>query len=226
MPRLDVWLVENGLFTSRQTAKRAIKNGHITVNDRVAKPSTWIKGDEDIRVTSSNLDTPLGYTKLKQLNSRFNNQLIEAGKYALDIGSSAGGFLIYLLEKGSKAVTGIEVSEEFIDQLVQLAEKYKQLSIIIGDAFQIDPSDIGEIGSFDLLLIDVTTDSSGTTTLIERYSPILKSGGYLVAAIKSKYSISLLNELTDTITHFGYTKIQYTILDESHQEVHLVARRK
>ncbi|MCK5389335.1 MAG: TlyA family RNA methyltransferase, partial [Candidatus Thorarchaeota archaeon] len=31
MPRLDVWLVENGHSSSRQVAKRAIKEGLVTV---------------------------------------------------------------------------------------------------------------------------------------------------------------------------------------------------
>jgi 23S rRNA (cytidine1920-2'-O)/16S rRNA (cytidine1409-2'-O)-methyltransferase len=223
MTRLDVWLVENGLFTSRQAAKRAIKKGHITVNGKIAKPSTRIKGTEDIHITKDNLDRPIGYAKLDQLDAKYS--LLTSKKHALDIGSSAGGFLIYLLEKGY-TVTGIEVSEEFIDQLNRLVADNHNLSIVIGDAFQIDPADITSIGSLDLLLVDVTTDPDGTVDLIEQYSPLLMTGGHLVAAIKSKKDTTLLEHLFDSIESLGYTELHYEVLDESRKEIHVIARRK
>ena len=51
MPRLDVWLVENGHFSSRQVAKRAIKEGMVIVDGKQCKPSKKMSGDEEIVIS-------------------------------------------------------------------------------------------------------------------------------------------------------------------------------
>ena len=63
MPRLDIWLVSNGYFSSRQIAKRAIRAGHVTINGIKTKPSKFVTGDETIEVSSVSVDFPIGYTK-------------------------------------------------------------------------------------------------------------------------------------------------------------------
>ena len=110
MPRLDSWLVEQGYFSSRQAAKRAIRAGHVKVNGEPAKPSKQIRNSESVTVSKESLDTPVGYLKLKQIDDAIGN-VVTSTALALDIGSSAGGFLRYLAECGATA-TGVEVSEE------------------------------------------------------------------------------------------------------------------
>jgi len=56
VPRLDVWLVEEGLFSSRQAAKRAIKDGLVSVNGIQVKPSKQVSGQEEIVVSSEARD--------------------------------------------------------------------------------------------------------------------------------------------------------------------------
>jgi len=68
MPRLDVWLVENGHFSSRQVAKRAIKEGMVTINGTQCKPSKQVSGKEDIKISSDFVDMPMGYHKLKEID--------------------------------------------------------------------------------------------------------------------------------------------------------------
>ena len=90
MPRLDVWLVETGQFSSRQTAKRAIKDGFVIVNGRKCKPSTQVSEKDTIELLSTEADVPQGYQKLKELDERLQGKLICDACTALDIGSSAG----------------------------------------------------------------------------------------------------------------------------------------
>ncbi|UCH03848.1 MAG: cell division protein FtsJ, partial [Candidatus Thorarchaeota archaeon] len=95
MSRLDIWLVEQGHFSSRQAAKRAIRAGHVKVNGELAKPSKQIRGSESVTVSKESLDTPVGYMKLKRIDDSIGN-VVTSATLALDIGSSAGGFLRYL----------------------------------------------------------------------------------------------------------------------------------
>ncbi|MCJ7817875.1 MAG: methyltransferase domain-containing protein, partial [Candidatus Thorarchaeota archaeon] len=184
MARLDVWLVENGHFSSRQVAKRAIKEGMVTIDGKQCKPSKQVSGKEDIKVSPDYADMPMGYHKLKEIDNLLEGNLVILPCIALDIGSSAGGFLEYLNEKGA-TVTGIEVSRRFSKDLTRIAESHPRISVIFDDAFTIDPTIIVDEESLDLLLVDVTTEIDGTLNLISRFSNLLKKGGCLVAAFKT-----------------------------------------
>ncbi|MGD9394981.1 MAG: S4 domain-containing protein [Candidatus Thorarchaeota archaeon] len=222
MPRLDVWLVETGHFSSRQAAKRAIKDGLVIVNGKKRKPSTQVSEKDTIKLLSTEADVPQGFQKLKELDERLQDKLVFSACTALDIGSSAGGFLIYLAEKGVNVI-GIEVSNRFAEELHAIVDKYPQVSVIFADAFDIDPTIIVNNGQLDLLLIDVTTEPEGTLKLIERYSPLLKKEGRLLAAFKSDHKPETLASFKDGISQLGFDKIQEIILDETLQELHITA---
>ena len=123
MPRLDVWLVENGHFSSRQVAKRAIKEGMVTIDGKPCKPSKKVSGDEDIRVSPDYADKPMGYHKLKEIDELLGGKLVTLPCIALDIGSSAGGFLAYLNDKGAKLMLSNsdpkneDADDDFFDDL-------------------------------------------------------------------------------------------------------------
>jgi 23S rRNA (cytidine1920-2'-O)/16S rRNA (cytidine1409-2'-O)-methyltransferase len=222
MPRLDVWLTEQKLFSSRQMAKRAIRDGGVTVDGKLAKPSTWISGKEEILVNDRASNAPQGYSKLMAIESTLDIQFVRPGILALDIGSSAGGFLTYLAEKGAK-VTGLEFSQEFSIQLKEISETYPDVSVLLCDAFDVDPMIICGPNELDLLLVDVTTNPDSTITLTKRFTPLLKRGGMIVVAMKIKPASEELHVLQDKLTELGYRDIQKIVLDQSRQEVHLIA---
>ena len=224
MTRLDIWLVQHGYFTSRQMAKRAIKAGSIVVDGMSCKPSMQIKGTELVEVLDEYPDTPRGFKKLQAIDRLLNGSLIVEGGLALDIGSSAGGFLSYLARKGMNSV-GIEVSERFLLELEFLVKENDNISLILADAFDIDPFTITERGTVDLLLIDVTTDPVGTLQLAERFTPLLKSGGRILIAVKSAQSEEHIAEAESGIRSMGFEGIKSIILDESRKEFHITAHR-
>ena len=219
MARLDVWLVENGHFSSRQVAKRAIKEGMVTVDGRQCKPSKNVSGKEDIKVSVEYADMPMGYHKLKGIDDLLEGNLVTLPCIALDIGSSAGGFLAYLNDKGATAI-GIEVARRFSKDLTKLAESHPQISVIFDDAFTIEPTVIVDEGGLDLLLVDVTTEIDSTLNLISRFSRLLKKGGRLVAAFKTDNS-NIVLQLLDSVTSFGFDDVQSIHLDEARQEAHI-----
>jgi len=224
LPRLDIWLVEEGFFTSRQAAKRAIKEGLVTVNGVPVKPSKKITGKEDVIVSSLASDLPQGYEKLKQIDDFLGGILASDNTFALDIGSSAGGFLFYLDEKGARSI-GIEVSMTFARKLRKIVDSSENLSLIVDDAFTIALEEVCDFGELDLLLIDVTTEPEGTLQLIRRFTPLLKQEGRLIAAFKSKIDDDEIASIRQGILAADYTDIQTIVLDSSRQEFHLIAIR-
>ena len=222
MPRLDVWLIETGKFSSRQAAKRAIKNGLVLVNGTKCKPSTQVSENDIIELLTTEADVPQGFQKLKQLDGKIQGALVCDDDTALDIGSSAGGFLIYLAEKGANVI-GVEVSERFDEELHSIVEKYPKVSVIFADAFDIDPMIIVDKGLLDLLLVDVTTEPEGTLKLIEKFTLLLRKEGRMLAAFKISPKSEILESLKTGISQLGYEKIQEIILDKTRQEVHITA---
>lgn len=224
MPRLDIWLVESGRFSSRQSAKRAIKDGLVTVDGYPCKPSKQVTGNESIQILGNHTDVPKGFLKLKMIDEFLGGNLIPTPCMALDIGSSIGGFLAYLGHKGAQA-TGIEVSTRFTKELTALVESNPNLSVLFADAFEIDPSSFADAGSFDLLLIDVTTLPTGTLHLVSIYSLLLKKGGRLVAAFKIQNDADSVLQVIESIQKIGFEDIKELNLDNKRQEVHIIACR-
>ena len=221
MPRLDVWLVEKGNFSSRQAAKRAIKKGLVLVNGKKCKPSSQVSENDIIELLTTECDVPQGYWKLKELDERIQNKLVCDISTALDIGSSAGGFLTYLAEKDVNTI-GIEVSERFAEELHSIVERYHQISVIFDDAFNMDQTIIANEGQLGLLLVDVTTESEGTLRLIEKFTPLLKKGGRMLAAFKTSHSFETSTSLTTHLSQLGYEQIQEIILDKTRREIHII----
>lgn len=176
--RLDSYLVEIEDFTSRGRAKRAIIEGHVKVNDRViTKPSYDVAYSDKIEITEG-FDKPAGYWKLKEIQER--TDLIREGDRVLDIGSSAGGFLMFAQEIASH-VHGIEFSREFRSELKKLAYEHPNITVEFSDAFTIP---IEEPGEFDVLLMDITASPLSSIKALENVLTALKSGGMLLQVLK------------------------------------------
>lgn len=224
MTRLDRWLVEEGHFSSRQTAKRGINSGHILVNGQPAKPSTDIDDSDSVRILSDYLDYPLGFEKLRRINDSFGSGIIQEGDMVLDIGSSAGGFLLYCSKIGANCI-GIEISDSFAENLLTIAKQYDNISVVIGDAFSIDPKAVCSEGELETLLIDVTTKPDGTLRLAQRYARFLKDAGWLVLAIKMDFHQYSAKQIHSKLVEIGFSDIKALVLSDSKHEFHIIARR-
>jgi 23S rRNA (cytidine1920-2'-O)/16S rRNA (cytidine1409-2'-O)-methyltransferase len=222
MPRLDLWLTQQGLVPSRQVAKRIIKDGHVTVDGRIGKPSTNVKGIEEILISKDASIYPIGYSKLKEIDRILGGHLVSSGQRALDIGSSAGGFIYYLSEKGA-IVTGIEISQEFLPILREIERTNENVTIMEADAFTLQPIEICATKTLDILLIDVTTDLAGTIKLLERYLPLLKYNGTIISSFKSGNETDVKIHLEPLNTQLSNE--QFIVLNPENQEIHLLAVR-
>lgn len=113
--RLDLYLFENGLVSSRTEAKGFIQSGAVTVNGiSVTKPAHEVDGTEEIEVDkSSKKYVSRGGLKLEAALEAFGISC--EGKYCIDIGASTGGFTDCLLQNGAKMVIAVDSGT---DQLV------------------------------------------------------------------------------------------------------------
>lgn len=115
MIRLDRLLVDRGLFATRSRARDAILRGAVRVENRIAgKPGQLV----DLSVAVEIEDPAAGYVSraaLKLLAALNRLNLDPAGRIALDIGASTGGFTQILLERGAARVFALDVGHGQLD---------------------------------------------------------------------------------------------------------------
>ena len=91
MTRLDQALVERGLCESREKAKRAVLAGQVRVNAQSArKPSDPVRPADVLTLEAGEKYVSRGGHKLEHALQHF--QFDVAGRVALDLGASTGGF--------------------------------------------------------------------------------------------------------------------------------------
>ena len=108
--RLDDWLVEHELAPNKSQARALIMAGEVFVGGKkIDKAGTPIKPDADVTVRGQfNPYVSRGGLKLAGALDRFVDLNI-AGRVALDIGASTGGFTDCLLQRGAAKVYALDV---------------------------------------------------------------------------------------------------------------------
>ncbi|MEO1242803.1 MAG: TlyA family RNA methyltransferase [Pseudomonadota bacterium] len=118
--RLDLYLVEHGLYESRARAQAAIAAGLVKVDGAAAvKPSQKISGGADIQI-AGDVHTFVSRGGVK-LDSALRSMEIEpAGKICLDLGASTGGFCDVLLSHGAAKIYAVDVGQgQLHDRIAQ-----------------------------------------------------------------------------------------------------------
>ena len=107
--RLDIFLVDKGLFESRSRAQAAIMAGEVLVNEeKIDKPGMSIKIDSAIRLLGNKLPfVSRGGLKLDKAIKSFGLNL--QGKIVADLGASTGGFTDCALQNGAVKVYAVDV---------------------------------------------------------------------------------------------------------------------
>jgi 23S rRNA (cytidine1920-2'-O)/16S rRNA (cytidine1409-2'-O)-methyltransferase len=112
--RLDVILVQRGLFNSREKARAAIMAGQVLVNDqKVDKPGKSYDSRVRVTVKEKPRYVSRGGLKLEKALYKFNIDL--QGKIVLDIGASTGGFTDCALQNGARMVYSVDVGYGQLD---------------------------------------------------------------------------------------------------------------
>jgi 23S rRNA (cytidine1920-2'-O)/16S rRNA (cytidine1409-2'-O)-methyltransferase len=216
--RLDAYLVETGFFKSRARAKTAILNGSVRVDGIIVKkPSKDIITDSEVDVDEG-LDMPRGYFKLKRIQDATG--LISPGDRVLDLGSSAGGFLMMASEIAS-SVKGVEFSRDFDNELAKVISEKGNVSVMFGDVFRIPLAQMSP-EKVDVILSDMTLEPRDSLAALERVIPLLKDNGKLLQVIKTEKKQNH-RSLIEKIESLGLEIIN--VLGSDKQEIYIIARK-
>ena len=106
--RVDVLLVERGLFESRARARAAIDAGGVTADGRpVLKASEMIAANAELSAQPAHPYVSRGGVKLAGALELYPIEI--EGHVCLDVGASTGGFTEVLLQNGASLVFAIDV---------------------------------------------------------------------------------------------------------------------
>ena len=109
--RLDALLAERGLFASRSRAAASVLAGEIRLGAdgrRADKPGQLVDADVALEVAERPQFVSRGGIKLSNALDTFG--LDVAGRHALDVGASTGGFTDCLLQRGAAHVVAVDVA--------------------------------------------------------------------------------------------------------------------
>jgi 23S rRNA (cytidine1920-2'-O)/16S rRNA (cytidine1409-2'-O)-methyltransferase len=114
--RLDTLLAERGLFASRSRAAAAVMAGEVRLGGdgrRAEKPGMLVAADVDLSVDEAPRFVSRGGTKLANALDALGVDV--AGRDAVDVGASTGGFTDCLLQRGAARVVAVDVAYGELD---------------------------------------------------------------------------------------------------------------
>jgi len=109
--RLDVLLLDRGLFESRARAAAAVLAGEVLLlpaRERALKPGHLVSDDVEVEVATRLEYVSRGGVKLANALDQLG--VAVAGASALDLGASTGGFTDCLLQRGAAHVVAVDVA--------------------------------------------------------------------------------------------------------------------
>jgi 23S rRNA (cytidine1920-2'-O)/16S rRNA (cytidine1409-2'-O)-methyltransferase len=180
--RLDQLLVVQGLFPSREQARRAILAGQVSIATRVAdKPAELLDRQTAIAIKLTRKYVGRGALKLESALDYF--QIDVRGKTALDIGASTGGFTDCMLQRGAEKVYAVDVGYGQLDW--KLRSDPRVLVLEKTNARFLTRKQVQ--GLVDICAIDVSFIS--LTLILPKALNLLKRHGVILALIKPQFEL-------------------------------------
>ena len=179
--RLDVLLVQKGLETSRERAKAVIMSGIVYVNNQKVDKAGFFCGPEDqIEVRGATMPyVSRGGGKIEKALDFFGYD--PAGKTAIDIGASTGGFTDCLLGRGAAQVYAVDVG---YGQLAWSVRTDPRVVVMERTNIRhVTPADIGQ--PLDLAVCDVSFISLRLVLPVAH--SLLKPDGRMLTLIKPQF---------------------------------------
>lgn len=178
--RLDVLLVEKGLFPSREKAKASIMAGLIYVDGQLSdKAGAMISRDADITVRDNHCPyVSRGGLKLEKAMETWGFNL--NGSVCMDIGASTGGFSDCMLQNGASKVYAVDVGYGQLDYRLRNDSRVVNMekqNIRYIDTETIDP--------LDFISVDVSFIS--LRHIFPVAARMIKDDGRMVCLIKPQF---------------------------------------
>ncbi|MCW3068056.1 MAG: TlyA family methyltransferase, partial [Solirubrobacterales bacterium] len=126
--RLDTLLTERGLFASRSRAAASVMAGEVRIGSgrrRAQKPGELVDPEESLSVAERREFASRGGIKLA--NALAASGIEVAGRRALDVGASTGGFTDCLLQRGAREVIAVDVGYGTLDYRLRIDPRVRVL---------------------------------------------------------------------------------------------------
>ncbi|MEY8513547.1 TlyA family RNA methyltransferase [Lactococcus taiwanensis] len=182
--RIDVLATNQGLFETREQAKRGVMAGLVVdqkSGERFDKPGQKIEDSTELRLKGEKLKyVSRGGLKLEKAIAQFG--LDVAQKICLDIGSSTGGFTDVMLQSGAKLVYALDVGTNQLawkirnDARVVVMEQFNFRHAVLDDFKEGQP----EFASIDVSFISLDL-------ILPPLDAILAENGSVAALIKPQF---------------------------------------
>lgn len=181
MPRLDVYLFEEGLCASRTLASKMVREGFVSVNGNVCqKPGQSVSREDLIQLRESPLTRYVSRGGLK-LEAALNEWGIDpTDLVCADIGASTGGFTHCLLEKGARKVYAIDSGSDQLHPSLRQDARVRSMENV--NARFLDESMMEKA---DLVVMDVSFISQ--TLLYPAVAKVLKKEGVFISLVKPQF---------------------------------------
>lgn len=159
MVRVDIALAEAGLARSRNQAAALVESNRVFINGRAARKASQDvpEGAKLVVLDAVDYVSRAGHKLAKALD-KFGG-IDVAGKQALDVGASTGGFTDVLLRRGAEHVVAIDVGH---DQIVpELRDNPRVTSIEGYNARELSPASLKELlgrpaPKFEIVVADLS----------------------------------------------------------------------
>jgi 23S rRNA (cytidine1920-2'-O)/16S rRNA (cytidine1409-2'-O)-methyltransferase len=178
--RLDQYVVQSGLVSTRSQAESYIKLGEVKVDGRiVTKPGSLVDETANIVITAEQQYVSRAALKLasvaKALELDFKNKVV------LDVGSSTGGFTDYALRQGARKVIAVEVGTNQLhptlrgNPKIELHEKTDIRDFTTKEKINLVVADVSFV-SLREILPSVAKLSGNSTRIVAMAKPQFEAG--------------------------------------------------
>jgi len=178
--RLDQYLSEKKLTSTRSQAENYIKLGYVMVDGAVVlKPAKLVSDKSVVIITAQKTYVSRAALKLESVTHSLGISF--ADKAVLDVGSSTGGFSQYALAHGASKVIAVEVGKNQMDSVLRLNNKIELH----------EQTDIRHVSSLstkvDIVLIDVSFIS--LREILPHLSKLISKDCLVVAMVKPQFEV-------------------------------------
>jgi 23S rRNA (cytidine1920-2'-O)/16S rRNA (cytidine1409-2'-O)-methyltransferase len=180
--RLDVALVARGLAESREKAQALVMAGRVRVDGiRADKPGRTVKDGAALEVAPGPEHVGRGALKLQGALDRFG--LDPAGRVAIDVGASTGGFTEVLLARGAVRVYALDVGRGQLHEKIRADPRVVVLEKT--NARDLSPAIVPEpcaLASVDVSFISVRK-------ILAPLATVLADGADAVVLVKPQFEV-------------------------------------
>lgn len=182
MIRADLYLYKFGFAKSRESARKAIESGLVTVDgESISKASDKIDEciNHNVEYTNPLIYVGRGGLKLEAALDHFS--IDPARAICIDVGASTGGFTDCLLKRGASKVYAVDSGRDQLDP--GLKSNPNVISLEGVNARYLDKRIICDVA--DIIVMDVSFISQ--TLILPQLPQFLKNDGCLITLIKPQF---------------------------------------